>query len=191
MNRQAAHRQRPRHRRRRSHRRSAQAARREGSKVWSSPHQVGQPRAAARLQPGDVILMVGRKPVKSADEFNTAVKDAKAGDSVMLLVKREDADAVHRRSVPKRGYQQRLIGPNTAPRGWGSSRSALFFAAAIALSLCEDDGNQRRERGSARGHRDRDPPRTTSHVIQEESFFACLFGVYQKGTRWPQDSGSF
>jgi serine protease Do len=50
-------------------------------------------RGAARrspLQPGDVVLMVGRKPVKSASDFNDAVKDVKAGESVMLLVRRED-----------------------------------------------------------------------------------------------------
>ncbi|MGH8042741.1 MAG: DegQ family serine endoprotease [Rudaea sp.] len=42
------------------------------------------------LQPGDVVLMVGRKPVKSATGFNTAVKDVKPGESVMLLVRRDD-----------------------------------------------------------------------------------------------------
>ena len=50
--------------------------------------------AAARrtaLQPGDVVLMVGRKPVKTAGEFDAALKDAKPGDSVMLLVRRDDA----------------------------------------------------------------------------------------------------
>jgi serine protease Do len=60
--------------------------------------------AAARrsaLQPGDVVLMVGRKPVKSADEFNSAVKDAKSGDSVMMLVKREDQTQFVAVTVPK------------------------------------------------------------------------------------------
>jgi len=49
--------------------------------------------AAARraaLRPGDVILMVGRKPIKSSAEFNAALKDAKPGDSIMLLVRRDD-----------------------------------------------------------------------------------------------------
>ena len=49
--------------------------------------------AAARraaIEPGDVILMVGRKPIKSVVEFNAALKDAKPGDSIMLLVRRED-----------------------------------------------------------------------------------------------------
>jgi serine protease Do len=60
--------------------------------------------AAARrsaLQPGDVVLMVGRKSVKSADEFNNAVKEAKTGDSVMLLVKREDTTQFVAITVPK------------------------------------------------------------------------------------------
>jgi serine protease Do len=53
------------------------------------------------LQPGDVVLMVGRKPVKTADEFNAAVKDAKTGDSVMMLVKREDQTQFVAVTVPK------------------------------------------------------------------------------------------
>ncbi len=53
------------------------------------------------LQPGDVVLMVGRKSVKSADEFNAAVKDAKTGDSVMMLVKREDQTQFIAVTVPK------------------------------------------------------------------------------------------
>jgi serine protease Do len=53
------------------------------------------------LQPGDVVLMVGRKPVKTAEEFNNAVKDAKSGDSVMMLVKREDTTQFVAVTVPK------------------------------------------------------------------------------------------
>ena len=62
--------------------------------------------AAARraaLAPGDVILMVGRKPVKSAGDFNAAVKDVQAGDSVMLLVRRDDATSFIAVPVPKKG----------------------------------------------------------------------------------------
>jgi serine protease Do len=62
--------------------------------------------AAARraaLAPGDVILMVGRKPVKSVGDFNTAVKDAKSGDSVMLLVRRDEATSFIAVPVPKKG----------------------------------------------------------------------------------------
>jgi len=60
-------------------------------------------RGAARrspLQPGDVVLMVGRKPVKSAGDFNEAVKEVKPGDSVMLLVRREDVTQFVAVTVP-------------------------------------------------------------------------------------------
>jgi serine protease Do len=55
------------------------------------------------IQPGDVITMVGRKTVKSAAEFNTAVKDVKPGDSVMLLMRRGDATQFVAVTVPKNG----------------------------------------------------------------------------------------
>ena len=60
--------------------------------------------AAARrtaLQPGDVVLMVGRKPVKTVSEFDAALKEAKPGDSVMLLVRRDDATQFVAVPVPK------------------------------------------------------------------------------------------
>jgi len=60
-------------------------------------------RGAARrspLQPGDVVLMVGRKSVKSANDFNDAVKDVKPGGSVMLLVRREDVTQFVAVTVP-------------------------------------------------------------------------------------------
>jgi serine protease Do len=53
------------------------------------------------VQPGDIVLMVGRTKVRSAAEFNAAVKDVKAGDSVMLLVRREDATSFVTVTVPK------------------------------------------------------------------------------------------
>lgn len=53
------------------------------------------------VAPGDIILMVGRKPVKSPSEFNALVKDAKPGDSVMLLVRRNDQTQFLTASVPK------------------------------------------------------------------------------------------
>ena len=62
--------------------------------------------AAARraaLAPGDVILMVGRKPIQSVSDFNAAVKDVKPGDSVMLLVRREDVTSFIAVPVPKKG----------------------------------------------------------------------------------------
>jgi serine protease Do len=51
--------------------------------------QAGGPARRAGLQPGDVVLQVGRVAVKSTAGFNEAIKDVKPGDSVMLLVKRE------------------------------------------------------------------------------------------------------
>jgi serine protease Do len=53
------------------------------------------------IQPGDVITMVGRKAVKSAAEFNAAVKDVKPGESVMLLMRRGDATQFVAVTVPK------------------------------------------------------------------------------------------
>ncbi|HEX6834728.1 MAG TPA: DegQ family serine endoprotease [Rudaea sp.] len=53
------------------------------------------------LQPGDVVLMVGRKSVKSAADFNNTVKDVKPGDSTMLLVKRGDNTQFVTISVPE------------------------------------------------------------------------------------------
>jgi serine protease Do len=60
-------------------------------------------RGAARrspLQPGDVVLTVGRKPVKSVADFNEAVKDVKPGGSVMLLVRREEVTQFVAVTVP-------------------------------------------------------------------------------------------
>jgi len=53
------------------------------------------------LQSGDVVLMVGRKSVKSTAEFNEALHDVKAGDSVMLLVRRDEATQFVAVPVPK------------------------------------------------------------------------------------------
>ena len=53
------------------------------------------------LQPGDVVLRVGRASVKSAADFNSAVSDIKAGDSVMLLVQRGETTQFVAVTVPK------------------------------------------------------------------------------------------
>jgi serine protease Do len=53
------------------------------------------------LRPGDVILMVGRKTVKSAAEFNAAVKGVKPGESVMLLMRRGENTQFVAVTVPK------------------------------------------------------------------------------------------
>lgn len=62
---------------------------------------VGDVARRSALAPGDVILMVGRKPVKSPAEFNVAVKGAKPGDAVMLLVRRNDQTQFIALTVPK------------------------------------------------------------------------------------------
>lgn len=48
----------------------------------------GTPARRAGLQPGDVVLMVAGRSIGSAAEFNAAVKDAKPGQPVLLLVRR-------------------------------------------------------------------------------------------------------
>lgn len=45
----------------------------------------------AELAEGDIVLMVGRTAVGSAKAFNDAVKDAKPGEPVMLLIRRGEA----------------------------------------------------------------------------------------------------
>ncbi len=44
----------------------------------------------AGLQRGDVILMAARKPIGSVSDLNSALKDVKPGQPVMLLVRRGD-----------------------------------------------------------------------------------------------------
>jgi serine protease Do len=46
--------------------------------------------ARAGLQPGDVILRVGQQNVGSVSAFRAATRDAKPGDTVLLLVRRGD-----------------------------------------------------------------------------------------------------
>ena len=41
----------------------------------------------AGIQPGDVVLRVGRDEVNSPAELDRALRDARAGDTVMLLVR--------------------------------------------------------------------------------------------------------
>src|SRR5690606_8459643 len=53
------------------------------------------------LRPGDIVLRVGRNSVKSAAEFNAAVKDLKPGDSVMFLVQRGESTQFVAVTVPK------------------------------------------------------------------------------------------
>ena len=55
----------------------------------------------AALQPGDIILMLGRTPVKTAAGFNAAVKALKPGESVMLLIRRDDVTSFVALTVPE------------------------------------------------------------------------------------------
>ena len=57
----------------------------------------------AALQPGDIVLMVGRKSVSSASDFSASVKQLKSGDSVMLLIRRNDVTSFVAIEVPKDG----------------------------------------------------------------------------------------
>jgi serine protease Do len=66
-------------------------------------HVTGAAARRAALAPGDVILMVGRKPVKSVGDFNATLKDAKPGDSIMLLVRRDEQTQFLALTVPSPG----------------------------------------------------------------------------------------
>ncbi|MDR3445515.1 MULTISPECIES: DegQ family serine endoprotease [unclassified Dyella] len=54
----------------------------------------------AGLQPGDVILMVNQKKIGSVSAFRDATKDAKAGDTVLLLVRHGDQSGFIGLTVP-------------------------------------------------------------------------------------------
>ncbi|MEP6880823.1 MAG: DegQ family serine endoprotease [Dokdonella sp.] len=55
----------------------------------------------AALQPGDVVMMVGRKSIASTNDFTAAVKALKSDDSVMLLIRRNDVSSFVALTVPK------------------------------------------------------------------------------------------
>lgn len=55
----------------------------------------------AALQPGDVVLMVGRTSIKSSAGFKTAVDALKPDDSVMLLIRRNDTTSFVALTVPR------------------------------------------------------------------------------------------
>jgi serine protease Do len=62
----------------------------------------GVPARRAGLQPGDIVLMVGKQKVRTTAEFSGALKGVQPGDSVMLLVRRQDASLFVAVSVPKK-----------------------------------------------------------------------------------------
>ena len=55
----------------------------------------------AALQPGDVVLMVGRKSIASTSDFADSVKSLKSEDTVMLLIRRNDVASFVALTVPK------------------------------------------------------------------------------------------
>ena len=60
----------------------------------------GSVAARAGLQPGDVVLMVNQKKVGSVAAFRDATKDAKPGDTVLLLVRHGDQSGFIGLTVP-------------------------------------------------------------------------------------------
>ncbi|HWX66361.1 MAG TPA: Do family serine endopeptidase [Rhodanobacter sp.] len=60
----------------------------------------GSVAASAGLQQGDVILMVGQQKVGSVVAFHAATKNVKAGDTVLLLVRRGDQSSFIGLTVP-------------------------------------------------------------------------------------------
>jgi len=60
----------------------------------------GSAAARAGLQPGDVVLMVNQKKVGSVAAFHEATKDAKPGDTVLLLVRHGDQSGFIGLTVP-------------------------------------------------------------------------------------------
>jgi len=49
----------------------------------------GSPAAEAMIRPGDVIKGINRKPVKKVDDFMQKIDKTKAGDTLLLLIARE------------------------------------------------------------------------------------------------------
>ncbi|MEE4112566.1 MAG: PDZ domain-containing protein [Desulfobacteraceae bacterium] len=47
------------------------------------------PAADAGILPGDIILEVNQEAVKNLGEFSRKIKDAKAGDTILLLINRK------------------------------------------------------------------------------------------------------
>ncbi len=50
--------------------------------------KAGSPGHEAGLRSGDVILKIGRKPIRDMTDFRNAVEKAKKGNSVLFLVQR-------------------------------------------------------------------------------------------------------
>ncbi|MEO5625027.1 MAG: PDZ domain-containing protein, partial [Dokdonella sp.] len=61
----------------------------------------GDAASRAGLVPGDVILRIGRKPVKTVGDFNAMVNAAKPEEPVMVLVRRDEQTQFLVLRVPK------------------------------------------------------------------------------------------
>ncbi|MEZ5462181.1 DegQ family serine endoprotease [Dokdonella sp.] len=59
----------------------------------------------AALQPGDIVLMVGRTSIKTSEGFQSAVNALKQDDSVMLLIRRNETTSFVALTVPKDGSE--------------------------------------------------------------------------------------
>jgi serine protease Do len=51
----------------------------------------GSPAAEAGVRPGDIILEVDQKPIRSLEDFNAKIAGYKLGDTLLLLIKRQSA----------------------------------------------------------------------------------------------------
>jgi len=63
---------------------------RERKGVVVTDVEMGSPAELAGLQPGDVIEEINRQPIKSVEDFNKTMADAKDKNTLLLLAKRGD-----------------------------------------------------------------------------------------------------
>ena len=63
--------------------------------------QYNSPAAEAGLREGDIILEIDREPVENVRQFNSKIKDYKAGDTILFLVKHEDMTVYVTLKVPE------------------------------------------------------------------------------------------
>ena len=56
----------------------------------------------AGLQPGDAIIKVNRRPIKNTKDLNVLFKDLKAGDHILMFIRRGDANIFVPLSIPEK-----------------------------------------------------------------------------------------